>query len=729
MYHYFISAAPNTEDLLAAELRSLGFVSVTAVGRGAEAEGTLADGYKACLWSRTAVRVYLRLYTGKAVSGEELRKTSASLQWENQFGPDTTISVTARVKNSFLDNNDYAALLVKDGIADRFNQKLGKRPSVSKKDPGLRFYTYIDDTTLSFYLDLAGESLHQRGYRGGQSEAPLKETVASALLYRMNWPGIAAERPFFVDPLCGSGTLVIEAALIALGLPPRTNRKRYGFHRWYGHKEEEWVTLVNEAKKRTSEVLGKALKEKNNVQFFGFDRDEKAIRMAEQNCRRAGLIDVVRFSCCELASLGDYFPLDRESPSGPAPYGLITTNAPYGERLGNAEELRSLYQLFGRICKRYFDGWEAGVLTSEEVLGKAVGLRAHKIHTIQNGPITCKLYHFSITDTNAFRPLIPIRTKKPARHNSHFDDFANRLEKNRKKLGPWLEKNNITSYRLYDADLPEYAVAVDIYGSHYLHVQEYEPPPAIDQGKRYSRLAEIVEGLPDLTGIASENVYVKVRRRMKRKHQYQRYAETKEYIPIKEDGFTVLINLNDFVDTGLFLDGRFIRRRIQSLSRGKSVLNLFCYTATGTVYAAAGGADTSLSIDSSNTYISWAKQNFKRNAVDTGPHRLLRDDCLSWLHRSKEMFDLAFLGPPTFSNSKSRNETFDLQRDHLPLLTSAAERLNPGGRILFLSNTKNFTIDEEGVRTFADLCDITEETLPFDFKRRSSSFHCWELFL
>ncbi len=726
MYHYFVSSAPNTEDLLADELRALGFSSVKPLGRGVEAQGTLTEGYKACLWSRIAVRVYLRLYTGKVESGEELRGYSASLRWEDQFSPDTTISVTARVKNSFIENNDYAALLVKDGIADRFTHTLGKRPSVSKKDPGLRFYSFIEDTSVSFYVDLAGDSLHERGYRRGRTEAPLKENVASALLYRMNWPEIAAGHTFFVDPLCGSGTLVIEAALIALGLPPRTNREQYGFHRWYGHKKGEWSNLVNDAKMRTSRVL----ETENNLpyRFFGFDRDGKAVHMAAENCRRAGLEGVVRFSQCELGSLGSRLPHSVERQSDLPKSGLIITNAPYGERLGEGEDLRSLYQLLGRICKRYFTGWDAGVLTAETVLGRAVGLRAHKIHSIQNGPIACKLYHFSIADENKFRPFIPIPAGRNAHHKSHIDDFSNRLEKNRKKLEPWLEKNNITSYRLYDADLPEYAVAIDIYDSTYLHVQEYEPPPMIDRGKRFSRLAEIVENAPDLTGIAGENMYVKVRRRMKQNRQYYRFAKTEEYIPITEGEFTFLINLEDFVDTGLFLDARFVRDKIRSLCGGKSFLNLFCYTATGTVYAAAGGARSSLSIDSSNTYISWAKRNFDQNNIAAGAHRLAREDCFSWLYGSKETFDLIFLGPPTFSNSKSRKETFDLQRDHVSLLKSAAEHLNPEGRILFLSNTKNFKMDEEGIRTFADLVDITRETFPADFERSSGSFHCWELF-
>jgi 23S rRNA (guanine2445-N2)-methyltransferase / 23S rRNA (guanine2069-N7)-methyltransferase len=727
MYHYFVSSAPNTEDLLADELSSLGFSSVKPLGRGVEARGTLIEGYRACLWSRIAIRVYLRLFTGKAETGEELRSCSASLRWEDHFSPDTTISVTARVKNSFIENNDYAALLVKDGIADRFVHAIGKRPSVSKKDPGLRFYSFIDDASVSFYLDLAGDSLHERGYRRGRTEAPLKENIASALLYRMRWPEIAAEQTFFIDPLCGSGTLVIEAALIALGLPPRANRERYGFHQWYGHKHRDWSKLVNDAEIRTSRVLEP--EHDLTYRFFGFDRDGKAIGMATENCRRAGLDGVVRFSQCELGSLGGCLPEYVERQGGFLPGGLITTNAPYGERLGEGEDIHSLYQVLGRICKRYFSGWEAGVLTAETGLGKAVGLRAHKIHSIQNGPIACKLYHFSIGDENRFRPFIPVPAGRDAHHKSHIDDFANRLEKNRKKIGPWLEKNNITSYRLYDADLPEYAVAIDIYDSTYLHVQEYEPPPMIDRGKRYSRLAEIIENAPELTGIAGENIYVKVRRRMRQNRQYHRYAKTEEYIPIAEGECSFLINLEDFVDTGLFLDARFVRSRIRSLCGGKSFLNLFCYTATGTVYAAAGGAQRSLSIDSSNTYISWAKRNFEQNNITAGAHRLAREDCFSWLRGSKETFDIIFLGPPTFSNSKSRKETFDLQRDHVSLLKAAAEHLNPKGRILFLSNTKNFKMDEDGIRSFADLLDITRETFSLDFERSSASFHCWELFV
>jgi 23S rRNA (guanine2445-N2)-methyltransferase / 23S rRNA (guanine2069-N7)-methyltransferase len=311
--------------------------------------------------------------------------------------------------------------------------------------------------------------------------------------------------------------------------------------------------------------------------------------------------------------------------------------------------------------------------------------------------------------------------------------FANRLEKNRKRLGKAAERAQVQCYRLYDADMPEYAFAIDRYlelGSDalHLHVQEYAPPKdiAIEDARRRRR--EVLATLPRLFRIGPDRIHLRVRQRQRGAAQYQplKAAGAAEFT-VEEAGLKFRVNLDDYLDTGLFLDHRLTRARLRERARGGRFLNLFCYTASASVYAAAGGASSSLSIDLSDRYLAWAEHNYALNGLDLGSHRLERADCREWLQgAAAEQFELIFLDPPTFSNSKRMQGVLDLQRDHVGLIESCLRRLAPGGLLLFACNAQRFRLDPQ-VEQRWQVRDVSAQTLPFDFARNPRIHRCFEI--
>lgn len=310
--------------------------------------------------------------------------------------------------------------------------------------------------------------------------------------------------------------------------------------------------------------------------------------------------------------------------------------------------------------------------------------------------------------------------------------LANRLRKNLKKLAKWIKQNQVYCYRLYDADLPEYAVAIDIYQGEqtWVNVQEYETPKTIDPIKAHQRLAGAVAEITKVLEIPAEQVFLKIRRKQKGTDQYQKQGNSGCFYIVKEGGCKFWVNFEDYLDTGLFLDHRPMRLLIQQQAKGKRFLNLFAYTGSATVHAAIGGAVASVTVDMSNTYLNWAKRNFDLNSIH-GNHKLVRADCLQWLikqadSKQKQHFDLIFLDPPTFSNSKKMDKAFDIQNDHVGVIRNAATLLAPGGILYFSTNFRRFKMDREAL---ADLIieDISAAMVPLDFSRDTKIHYCWRI--
>jgi 23S rRNA (guanine2445-N2)-methyltransferase / 23S rRNA (guanine2069-N7)-methyltransferase len=720
----FATASRGLEPLLAKELTALGAVTVKEQGGGVAFTGDLAVAYRACLWSRLASRVLLPLSRFPLADADGLYQGARAIEWTDVFDLKTTFAIEVAGHSAAVTHTHYAGLKVKDAIADTFRGKSGERPSVDTENAGLRVHLHLDRDHAQIALDLSGESLHRRGYRRAGAQAPLKENLAAAILTRCDWPALAAQGAPLLDPMCGSGTLVIEAALMAADIAPGLSRERYGFEAWLEHKPKVWRGLKDEAKARAAAGRAREL-----PLLRGTDVDAGAIRAARDNAQRAGFADKVTFATQDLSAA---------RPPGPLA-GLVVTNPPYGERMGAEAEVIKLHSLLGATLKEHFGGWQAAVFTGRPDLGPRIGLRAHDTYAMYNGPLPCKLLRFEVPGGAG--------AGAPAAAKPGGDDFANRLEKNLKHLGKWAKRTGVSCYRAYDADLPDYAVAVDIYEStqRHVHVQEYAAPKTIDPVKAEKRLRDALTHTREMLEVPAANLHYKLRRSQKPGAQYGRQSETGVFHEIEEHGCRLRVNFDDYLDTGLFLDHRALRRRIQHEAAGKRFLNLFCYTASATAHAIKGGATHTLSLDMSNTYLEWAQRNLALNGVRAEvfahapahfpEHALLRADCLKWLAlqderhartRDRLQFDLILCDPPTFSHSKKMEGVLDTQRDHAALIRQCLALLAPGGALYFSSNRRGFKLDP-ALAAECRVQDITAQTLDEDFKRPPPAHRCWRL--
>ena len=719
-YEMFATAPKGLESLLAEELRILGAGQVAETRAGVAFAGDLELAYRVCLWSRLASRVLLPLAKFPAADPVALYEQVKALPWEDHLAADGTLAVSCQTAKSQISHSHFAALKVKDAIVDRFRERSGLRPSVDVRQPHLRINLYLFNDQASLSIDLSGDSLHRRGYRTEGVVAPLKENLAAAILLRAGWPEIAAAGGPLLDPMCGSGTLPIEAALIAADIAPGLNRPYYGFFRWRGHCPETWKRLQAEARERRKAGLSRL------PVIAGCDASAQAVRAARLNADQAGLGGLVRFEQRDLAAL-------QPLPGMEGAPGLLVVNPPYGERLGEMAELRPLYAGLGESLRNHFVGWKAAVMTGNPELSKQIAIRARRRHALYNGALECRLFHFDVepqwffgADTPQGTPAGP--AKKGLSPGAAM--FANRLKKNARQLKRWAQREGVTCYRLYDADMPEYSVAVDLY-EQWVHVQEYQAPSTIDPDQAHKRLGEVMEALPEALDISPERIFLKVRRRQTGSSQYDKLASRGQMHEVREGTCRFLVNFTDYLDTGLFLDHRPTREMIQDQCSGKRFLNLFGYTGSATVHAARGGATATVTVDMSRTYLDWARKNLALNGFQEGPrHRLLQEDCLKWLERESakptERFDLIFLDPPTFSNSKGMEGVFDVQRDHVQLLRQAVRLLEKDGVLLFSNNFRRFKMDREALSELL-IEDIAAQTIPQDFSRNPRIHNCWRV--
>ncbi|MCR4331982.1 MAG: bifunctional 23S rRNA (guanine(2069)-N(7))-methyltransferase RlmK/23S rRNA (guanine(2445)-N(2))-methyltransferase RlmL [Sulfuricaulis sp.] len=707
----FATCPKGIESMLADELRALGAEEIKETRAGVAFTGTLATAYRACLWSRLASRVLLSLTRFPAATAEALYAGVQQIRWGEHLDANGTLAVDFTGTGSGITHSRFGALKVKDAIVDQLRDEFGARPSVDTGRPDVRVnvYLYRDEAILS--LDLSGESLHRRGYRSEAVEAPLKENLAAAILLRANWPAIAKQGGAFVDLMCGSGTLPIEAALIAGDIAPGLTRDYYGFLRWKQHDATLWDGLIAEAEARREAGLTQL------PPIRGYDHEARAVRYARENVAGAGLSEYVAIARRELSACA---PED-------APPGLIVVNPPYGERIGEASELPAVYAELGMQLKNNFSGWRAAVLTGNPELGKHMGLRAQRYHTLFNGAIECRLLHFEITEAS----VVEERAPKPfeIRPGSSAEMFANRLRKDLQHFGRWARRQEISCYRLYDADLHEYNLAVDVYESDkkYVHVQEYEAPDTIDPDKARQRLQHALGVIPLVLEIPREQMFFKVRRRQKGGGQYEKMDETGVFHEVREGPCRLLVNFTDYLDTGLFLDHRATRAMLGELAKGKHFLNLFGYTGTATVHAGLGGAASTTTVDMSYTYLDWAQRNFELNGMRGKNHELVQADVLVWLKQNHaRRYGLIFLDPPTFSRSKRMDDMFDVQRDHVALIADAAALLEPDGILVFSTNLRRFKIDREALSPLTAE-DITRKTIPQDFERNPKIHQCFRI--
>ncbi len=716
------------ENILADELKELGAKDVHPRLAGVSFQGNLEMAYRACLWSRTANRILLPLSSFEVNSKEDLYDAVKKINWFDHFKPDDTFVVSFNAKYSdVINNSHFGSLVVKDAIVDQMRAKFHKRPNIDAHRPNIRVNVYLNAENAQLSLDLSGESLHKRGYRAENVTAPIKENLAAAMLLRCGCPEIAKKGGSLIDPMCGSGTLLLEAAMIAADFAPGLLRDYYGFIGWKQHDTKCWKKLLTEAENRKSVGL------ENMPVIAGFDQSRRTVATAITHVENAGFQNKIHV---ERRDIQDTEPAESWQP------GLLICNPPYGERLGDDEQIAQLYLQFGETLKANFKHWKASLIISNPEMGFRLGIRSQKPITLFNGPLECKLLRLEIEEKSFFIPKAKSLQERidqiTQSHSIESADeqraemFANRLKKNLKKMTKWAKRENVNCYRLYDADLPEYAVAVDLYEGEklWVNVQEYDPPKTIAPHKANQRLAGILTEIPKVLDINKSQVFLKIRRKQKNTDQYEKQNNTGKFYTIEENGCKFLVNFEDYLDTGLFLDHRPIRLLIQQQAKDKNFLNLFAYTGTASVHAAIGGAKSTTTIDMSNTYLEWAKNNFDLNNM-TGNHNIIRADCQEWLKQQaqqteKKQYELIFLDPPTFSNSKRMDDFFDIQRDYIELINHSLALLTESGTLYFSTNFKRFKIESQ-LFSGAVIEDINRSTIPDDFSRSPKIHYCWKI--
>lgn len=723
-FELYLTCPKGLEGLLADEARGLGLEEVREHTSALRGSADMETAYRLCLWSRLANRVLLVLKRFNMKNADDLYDGVHDVDWAEHLDAAGTLAVEFSGHGSGIDNTHFGALKVKDAIVDKLRNAKGERPSIDKLNPDLRVHLRLERGEAILSLDLSGHSLHQRGYRLQQGAAPLKENLAAAVLIRAGWPRIAAEGGALADPMCGVGTFLVEAAMIAADIAPNLKRERWGFTSWLGHVPALWRKVHDEAKARAEAGLAKP-----PLWIRGYEADPRLIQPGRNNVERAGLSDWVKIYQGEV---GTFEPRPDQNQKG-----LVISNPPYGERLGDEASLLYLYQNLGERLRQACLGWEAAVFTGAPDLGKRMGIRSHKQYAFWNGALPCKLLLIKVQpdqfvtgerrsaerNQDDDRPVQAVAAE-PARLSEGGQMFANRLQKNLKQLGKWAKREHITCYRLYDADMPEYALAVDLYQG-WVHVQEYAAPRSVDPEKAQARLFDALAAIPQALGVDQSKVVVKRRERQSGTRQYERQNSQGQFMEVSEGGVKLLVNLTDYLDTGLFLDHRPMRMRIQREAAGKRFLNLFCYTATASVHAAKGGARSTTSVDLSKTYLDWARRNLSLNGF-SDKNRLEQGDVMAWLQGNRDQFDLIFIDPPTFSNSKRMEGVFDVQRDHVQLLDLAVARLAPGGVLYFSNNFRKFQLDEHLQERYA-IEEISASTLDPDFARNSKIHRAWRI--
>ncbi|MCL2919749.1 bifunctional 23S rRNA (guanine(2069)-N(7))-methyltransferase RlmK/23S rRNA (guanine(2445)-N(2))-methyltransferase RlmL [Shewanella litorisediminis] len=703
MFNFFAAAPKGFEYALAKELETLGAENVRESVAGVYFSATLAQGYQITLWTRLASRIVLILFTGECQSAEQLYNAAYTIDWPSHFNNRNTFSIDFHGTGGFINNSQFGALKIKDAVVDRFRDDDLSRPDVVKGHPDIRIDAHYGRGKITIGINFSGPALHQRGYRGNTGEAPLKENLAANMLYRSGW----ADNPVtLLDPFCGSGTVLIEAAMMACDIAPGLMRERFGFEYWRRHDGAVWQQVLDEAKARAS--LGKT---RCQLKFYGSDIDSRVVALAKRNANSAGVFDFIDFKVANALNLDP-----------PVAEGMVLTNPPYGERMGNVTSLLQLYFQLGEKFKQSYGGWKLGLLCSDMELVSSLKLKADKQMKMYNGALECAFNLYTLHATSTRRD-IPVDTT--GQGGEIAAPFANRLKKNLKQLEKWAKREGIDSYRLYDADIPEYNVAVDRYLD-YVVVQEYAAPSAIPESVTKRRLTDVLLALPRALGIDPDKIVLKTRERQKGTNQYQKLDGEKLELVTTEYGCSFKLNLTDYLDTGLFLDHRLTRKLVGEKAKNRDVLNLFAYTGSASVHAGKGGAKSVTTVDMSNTYLNWAKDNFMLNGLIGRQYQFEQADCLQWIRDCERQFDLIFIDPPTFSNSKRMEDSFDVQRDHVHLLASLKKLLRPGGEIVFSNNKRKFKMDMEALAAAGlRAVNIDDRVLPMDYARNPQIHNCW----
>ncbi|MCH3918699.1 MAG: bifunctional 23S rRNA (guanine(2069)-N(7))-methyltransferase RlmK/23S rRNA (guanine(2445)-N(2))-methyltransferase RlmL [Spirochaetia bacterium] len=719
---FYATCAANQEDILEQEVKEAGATDFMITSGGVEWEGDLEAAYRFCLQSRCASRLLLALYENSEIhDADELYAAAIKIPWETWLSPTKTFTITNSVWDCpWLKNSHFAAIRLKDAIVDRIRDKYdGTRPDVSRDDPDVTFHISVKNEQVTYYVDFSGKSMSRRGYRIAFTDAILKESLAATLVKRSEVRKILenpqqTEPPVILDPFCGAGTVLIEAALwegkVAPGL---IDPDKYAFTKLPIHDEEIWQKVLDQAIKDEEEGASRKFK------FYGWDIDPQAIEIAKKNAKAAGVDDKIEFAVKDFTQ--------TTADDVPAEKGYIITDPPYGIRL-ESHGLESLYSKMGETINTFYGGWYVSILCGTQELLSFVNMKPDRTNRVLNGNIGCQIAHYYVFSKEEKAALaekaMQRKAERLARPLSEGAKIVyDKLCRNLEHLRPLMEAQQVTNYRIYDADIPEYNAAIDVYGNKVINLQEYAAPASIPQEDTERRLQELIDATERATGIDIENIHVKERSRQKGLSQYQKLGNKNRFFIIHENGARYLVNYTDYLDTGIFLDHRPVRKMIGQICNGKRFLNLFCYTGTATVQAALGGALSTVSVDTSSTYLDWAQKNMELNGLTGMNHFFYKQDCLTYLYDTYDRFDVIFCDPPTFSNGTGRDE-FDVLRDQRRLVKACMMHLAPAGVLIFSNNFRKFILDDYIWQDF-DVRDISAETIGDDFENNQKIHQCY----
>lgn len=774
------------EAVVSRELQALGYETKTIQAGRILFEGDEQAICESNLWLRAADRVLVRLGAFEATDFGQLFDRTYALPWDEWIPREAEFPVKGRSIKSQLSSVPACQKIVKKAIVEKLKSVYGVE-WLEETGPRVSCEVALLNDLATLTIDTSGTGLHKRGYRTLAGRAPLKETLAAAMVMLSFWrPG----RPL-VDPFCGTGTIPIEAVMIGRRMAPGINRE-FAAEAWPRVSAELWASAREQARRRALPELP--------LRIIGTDIDDEALSLARYHAKQAGVSGDIQFQHRDFVDL-----------TNKRTHGCIIGNPPYGERIGEKDEVQALYRAMPEVLRR-LKTWSHYFLTSHPYFEELVGQSADRRRKLFNGRIECTFFQFygpkpekaavveddqtedtekavvveddqtedtekaaAVEDTqtedtekaqqtlvdkqpmaptvskqpvgDTEKPVAPTVSKQPAfggllpASRRQAEEFRNRLAKRARHLRRWPTRKDITCYRLYERDVPEVPLVVDhfvIEGSGVesggtedradcLHISEYERPHDRTAAEHADWLDLMVRAAGKVLDVPSKNIFIKTRRRQRGTSQHERYASDGYVFVVAEGGLRFEVNLSDYVDTGLFLDHRITRSKIRDEAKGKRFLNLFGYTGTFSVYAAAGGAASTTTVDLSKTYLAWARRNMSLNAFSGPQHSFTRSDAMDFLstHRREPSYDLAVVDPPTFSNSKKTDEFWEVQRDHVGLLNRLFGLMSPGGVVYFSTNFRRFKLSESALRA-KSIREISRQTVPEDFRNRRIH-RCWRI--
>lgn len=748
----FLATCPKGfEQLLSGELASLGIDRIRRNRGQVSFEGTLADAYRACLWSRLASRVICTIARVGARDADELYEGLSDIPWEDHLPLGATFAIDASGTNDNLKNTQFTALRTRDALNDRLLSRRGARPVSDPSHPDVGITVHIARERATVGVDLSGEPLFRRGYDTAHSDrspiAPLRADYAAALLEGAYWfRDLRHDDPALACLWSGAGTVACEAAAQALDRAPGLLRVRWGMTGWGGHDAATWTDLLAEAQSRMEAGA------QNPVTIVAGDDRRGAESAARQMLRAAGMPQVAaRLSFASLDQVAEL--------AGPkAPVVADLSWLPADDLAQEASALAACGSAAGR---------RMALLSTAASVDAALGATPAGVIdvTYGNAPATLRAYDASDKDSAAL-PSVRVREAQVPVLVPASDQFAARLAKNARLRAKWARREDVTCYRVYDADLPDYAVSIDLFEGvaptpgRWLSISEYAAPKGVDLELAHRRLLDVLAIAPRVLEVAPADVSLRFRTRSRGGSQYADEAEATDKGPrfseqrrwearqrgaislklargahlVDEGGLTFEVNFSNRLDCGIFLDHRDTRSMVREMMKdtlgSKRFLNLFAYTGTATVYAADGGAKFTTTVDMSRPSLDWARRNMERNGFAGENHEYVRADVLQWVteqRHSPNRWDLVFCDVPTFSNSKSMGErSWDVQRDHAELLINVSRLLTRNGTAVFSCNLRNFRPDVEKLaRAGVEMEDITAQTIPEDFARNPKIHHCY----